>query len=73
MTMSKLAELLRRLGSEADLHDEYLADPKGVMERHGLSDEEVQAMLAKDVERLKELSGIDTLKSNGTINAPEVD
>lgn len=66
--MSKLKELLIDLGSDASLQDEYEKDPTGVMGRYGLTEEETQAMLDKDLDRLKQLSGLDTLKSNGNIH-----
>lgn len=67
--MSKLAELLTNLGKDAALHDEYVEDPEAVMSRHDLTEEERHAMLQKDIETLKRLSGLDRLKSNSTIKA----
>ncbi len=37
--MSKLLELMRKLGSDAALAAEYDKDPEGVMQRAGLADE----------------------------------
>lgn len=67
--MSKLADLLIDLGKDANLQDEYENDPKGVMVRYGLTEEEMQAMLDKDLEKLKKLSGLEKLKSNGNVRA----
>jgi len=67
--MSGLRQLLIDLGKDADLQQRYEADPEGVMKEYKLSSEEVKAMLAKDVEKLKELSGLDSLKSNGNVQA----
>jgi hypothetical protein len=67
--MSKLADLLVDLGKNADLQDEYARDPKAVMSRYGLADEEMKAMLDKDVDKLKKLSGLDSLKANGNVQA----
>lgn len=67
--MSRLTQLLTDLGKDANLHDAYVSDPSKVMRRYGLSDEEVKAMLDKDVDKLKRLSGLDNLKSNGTVEA----
>ncbi|NEZ04434.1 hypothetical protein G4Y73_09775 [Wenzhouxiangella sp. XN201] len=67
--MSKLADLLIDLGKNADLKDAYESDPKEVMARYGLSDEEMQAMLEKDLDKIKKLSGLDNLKSNGNVHA----
>lgn len=67
--MSELTRLLKQLGEDSKLHDEYVADPKKVMKERGLKDEEIQAMLDKDVDKLKKLSGLEELKSNGTVQA----
>lgn len=67
--MSKLSQLLRDLGKDSDLHDAYVDNPKDVMSRYQLTDEETQAMLDKDVEKLKKLSGIEKLKSNSIVDA----
>lgn len=57
--MSKLLDLMRRLGSDAALAAEYAEDPEGVMQRMGLSDEERAAMLDKDYEAIKRLTGLE--------------
>lgn len=67
--MSRITQLLKDLGKDTNLHDAYVSDPSEVMRRYGLSDEEVKAMLDKDVDKLKRLSGLDNLKSNGTVEA----
>lgn len=67
--MSELTRLLKQLGEDSKLHDEYVANPEKVMKERGLKDQEIQAMLAKDVDKLKKLSGLDELKSNGTVHA----
>lgn len=67
--MSDLTKLLKQLGEDPKLHEKYVADPKGVMKEWGLKDEEIQAMLDKDLDKLRKLSGIDKLKSNGIIEA----
>lgn len=69
--MSKLRQLLVDLGKDAAVHDAYLADPKKVMADYGLTDEEINAMLAKDLDAVKRLSGMDNLESNGVISAHE--
>lgn len=66
--MSNLRELLIELGKSPQLQDEYETDPEGLMRRYRLAPDEIQAMLDKDVERLKKLSGLDNLKSNGNIH-----
>lgn len=56
--MSKLLDLMKKLGSDAALSAEYVKDPEGVMQRAGLSDEERKAMLDKDYEAIKRLTGL---------------
>jgi len=67
--MSGLKNLLLDLARDADLQDQYKLDAKAVMKRYELSDEEIRAMLDKDLERVKALTGMDNLKSNGIIVA----
>jgi len=56
--MSKLLGLMRELGRNAALAEEYKKDPEAVMRRMRLSDEERRAMLEKDYEAIKKLSGL---------------
>lgn len=67
--MSGLRQLLVDLGKSATVHDEYVANPEAVMARYKLSEKEVDAMLAKDLEEVKRLSGMDNLKTNSTVSA----
>lgn len=67
--MSRLKELLIDLGKDADLQDEYEREPEKVMQRYECTDEEIRAMLAKDLEAVKRFSGLENLKSNGNIQA----
>jgi hypothetical protein len=67
--MSRLRELLVNLGKDAALHDAYVADPNAVMAEYELSAEEMAAMLAKDLDAVKQLSGMDNLKTNSSIKA----
>jgi hypothetical protein len=69
--MSKLRQLLVDLGKDASVHDAYVADPKKVMADYGLTAEEVDAMLSKDLDAVKRLSGMDNLKTNSTVSAHE--
>ncbi len=69
--MTKLGQLLVDLGKDAKVHDAYVADPKKVMADYGLTDEEIEAMLAKDLDAVRRLSGIDELESNGVVSAHE--
>ncbi|TYT24874.1 hypothetical protein FZO89_00470 [Luteimonas viscosa] len=56
--MSKLLDLMRKLGSDAALAAEYDKDPEAVMRRAGLSDAERRAMVEKDYTAIKELTGL---------------
>lgn len=56
--MSKLLDLMRKLGGDAALAAEYGKDPDAVMRRSGLSDEERKAMLEKDYPAIKRLTGL---------------
>lgn len=56
--MSKLLELMRELGSNAALAEEYKADPDAVMQQAGLSVEECRALREKDYEAIKRLTGL---------------
>jgi hypothetical protein len=57
--MSKLLDLMRRLGSDAALAQEYAKDPEAVMQRAGLDAEETQAMLESDYAAIKRLTGLE--------------
>lgn len=67
--MAGLKQLLIDLAQDAELQGQYEDTPEKVMHRYKLSDEEIKAMLAKDIETLKRLSGLDELKSNGNVQA----
>lgn len=56
--MSKLLELMRKLGSDAALAAEYTRDRDAVMQRAGLTDDERQAMLGDDYESIKKITGL---------------
>lgn len=56
--MSKLLDLMRKLGSDAALAAEYDKDPEAVMQRAGLSDAERRAMVEKDYTAIKRLTGL---------------
>lgn len=67
--MSRLTELLKELGKHADVYEAYIKDPHVVMDKYHCTDEEKKAMLAKDVESLKRMTGMDNLVSNQTVKA----
>lgn len=56
--MSKLLDLMRKLGSDAALAAEYDKDPEAVMQRAGLADAERRAMVEKDYAAIKKLTGL---------------
>ncbi len=69
--MSKLLDLMKRLGSDAALAAEYGQDADAVMRRFGLSDEERAAMHDKDYDAIKRLTGLmdGQFATNHTISA----
>ncbi|MDH7452775.1 hypothetical protein QF205_06725 [Luteimonas composti] len=56
--MSKLIGLMRRLGSDAALAEEYARDPEAVLQRAGLTEEEHRAMAERDYAAVKRLTGL---------------
>ena len=56
--MSKLLDLMKKLGRDAALAAEYEKDRDGVLRRAGLSDEEHRAMAEKDYTAIKKLTGL---------------
>ncbi|WP_456404790.1 hypothetical protein [Thiolapillus sp.] len=68
--MSKLAELLKRLGAEAKLAEAYEKNPLEVMEEAGLSKEEMELLKEGDLEKLRKATGLDSCqKINSNIKA----
>lgn len=57
--VSKLLDLMRKLGSDAALEAEYRKDPEGVVRRAGLTDEERRALLELDFAAIKDLTGLE--------------
>lgn len=56
--MSKLLDLMRKLGSDAALSAEYEQNPQAVVQRFGLTAEEGAALLTKDYDAIKRLTGL---------------
>lgn len=56
--MSKLLDLMRKLGGDAALAAEYDKDPDAVLRRAGVSDEERKAMLERDYAAVGKLTGL---------------
>lgn len=69
--MSKLLDLMKRLGSDARLAKAYEEDPDAVLRRAALSDEEHAAMAGSDYEAIKRLTGLadGQFATNHTIKA----
>lgn len=69
--MSNLLTLMRQLGADAALSLEYEQDPVGVIARFNLSDEERDALLNKDYETIKRLTGLKEgqFATNSTVSA----
>lgn len=56
--MSKLLELMKRLNKDTELEAAYKLDREGVARKAGCSDEEVEALLSKDYDRVRQLTGL---------------
>lgn len=69
--MSNLLRLMQQLGADAALSREYKQDAKAVISRFGLSDEERDALLNKDYEAIKRLTGLKDgqFATNSTVSA----
>lgn len=66
--MSKLIDLLKDLGRDADLASEYGKDPDAVIKRYDLDDEEREALLSEDLDKIRKITGLDKLElTNSTI------
>jgi len=69
--MSGLKQLLIDLAEDAELQQAYENEPRETMQRYALSEEKTKAMLDKDLDKLKRLSGLDHRKSTGNIQAQD--
>ncbi len=69
--MSNLLRLMKQLSADAALNAEYKQDPAAVIARFGLSKEEGDALLNKDYEAIKRLTGLKEgqFATNTTIKA----
>jgi hypothetical protein len=61
--MSALSDFFTQLGQDAQLMEDYQQDPEAVMRAHGLTDEEITAVMTGDMEKLKNLSGDEDYQS----------
>ncbi|MDG5898410.1 hypothetical protein E2650_00520 [Shewanella xiamenensis] len=55
--MFALSDFFTLLGQDAQLMEDYKQNPEAVMRAHGLTDEEINAVMTGDMEKLKTLSG----------------
>ena len=69
--MSNLLRLMRQLGADAALNLDYKQDPKSVISRFGLAVDERDALLNKDYDTIKRLTGLKDgqFATNTTIRA----
>lgn len=68
--MSSLVDLLKALGRDAALSEEYRKGPDAVLDRYDLSDEERRAVKEGDVDAVKRLSGLsDVHTTHSTVHA----
>lgn len=65
--MSSLVDLLKDLGRDAALADEFTKDPDAVLDRYDLTDEERQAVKEGDVDAVKRLSGMSDVRTTHSI------
>lgn len=61
--MPALSDFFTQLGQNAQLMQAYQQDPEAVMRAHGLTGEEIAAVMSGDMEKLKSLSGNDDCKA----------
>ena len=55
--MSTLTDFMKQIGTDASLLEAYKNNPEAVMRAHGLSDDEINAVMSGDIEALKQLTG----------------
>ena len=49
----ELSSFLQKLSEDSGLQQAYTSDPEGTMRQAGLSDETIQVVLSRDLERIK--------------------
>ena len=49
----EVSRFLTKLGEDSQLRDAYSRDPQGAMREAGLSDDSIQTLLSRDLERVK--------------------
>jgi aromatic-ring opening dioxygenase LigAB LigA subunit len=53
MNGGNLGSFLHKLSEDSELQQAYMKDPRGTMQQAGLSDEEIDAMMSRDLGRIK--------------------
>ncbi len=69
--MSNLLQLMKQLGADAALSAEYEKDPESVIAGFKLTDEEREALLKRNFEAIKRLTGLKDgqFATNSTVKA----
>ena len=49
----EVSSFLTKLGEDSQLRDAYSRDPQGAMREAGLSDDSIQTLLSRDLEKVK--------------------
>jgi hypothetical protein len=49
----EVSSFLTKLGEDSQLRDAYSRDPEGAMREAGLSDDSIQTLLSRDLEKVK--------------------
>lgn len=69
--MSELVRLLKDLGQDARLAEAYEKDPDAVLKQYDLSDAEVEALKSGDLDKIREVSGLDEVHvTKSTVRSP---
>jgi len=53
----KAASFLQKLSEDRELQQEYTKDPRGTMRQAGLSDDVIEAILSRDLGKIKAVLG----------------
>lgn len=65
--MTKLTELLKRLGADAELAKAYERNPQKVMEEAGLTPEEMAILKEGDIKKLEQATGLGALHKTNIV------
>jgi hypothetical protein len=64
--MTELVRLLKDLGKDAKLADAYAKDPDAVLSEYDLTEAEVNALKAGDLDKIRAASGLEELHMTNT-------